>query len=189
MRRVSLGLVLVVGLLANPASAGFISASAVVSSTLDADGTNFDYTITLKNSSTSTDGIGTFWFSWVPGKDFMANSPLSETTPAGWAAQVTHGGATDGYAIQWVAGSAASDVPIGGSLTFGFKSPETPAQLAGMSALFPTFPERTATVYNAAPFSADSQQLVVASSVPEPSSLLLSLIGGGTLLAYKRRNR
>jgi hypothetical protein len=187
-RMISLGVVLASGLLATSASAGFIDGSAVISSTPDADGVHFDYSITLTNSSTSTDPIGTFWFSWVPGLDFMTNRPISETTPAGWVANITGGGATDGFAIQWVAGSAAADIPIGGSLTFGFVSSETPAQLAGNSQFHPGNPELTAFLYNAAPFSADSEKIVV-SAVPEPSTMALSLVGGLGLLASRRLRR
>jgi hypothetical protein len=187
-RVISLGVVLAAGMLTTAASAGVIDASAVWSSKLDTDGVHFDYTIVLTNSSASTDPIGTFWFSWVPGKDFMTNSPLSETTPSGWTANITHGGATDGFAIQWVAGSAAADVAIGSSLTFGFVSSETPAQLMGNSQFYPTFPEGTAFLYNAAPFSADSEQ-IVATPVPEPSTLALSLVGGLGLLATRRFRR
>jgi hypothetical protein len=187
-RMISLGVILASGLLATSASAGFIDGSAVISSKLDADGVHFDYTITLTNSSTSTDPIGTFWFSWVPGQDFMTNHPISETTPNGWGALVTNGGSTDGFAIQWVAASAAADIAPGSSLTFGFVSSETPAQLAGNSQFHPSFPELTAFLYNAAPFSADSEQITV-SAVPEPSTMALSLIGGLGLLATRRLRR
>jgi hypothetical protein len=182
------GVILATGMLATTASAGIIDGSAVISSKLDNDGVHFDYTILLTNSSASTDPIGTFWFSWVPGKDFMATSPLSESTPSGWTANVTHGGATDGFAIQWVAGTGAA-LGIGNSLTFGFVSSETPAQLAGNSPLFPTFPEGTSFFYNGAPFSADSEQIVAASAVPEPSTMALSFVGGLGLLAARRFRR
>ena len=46
-----------------------ITASALISG--KADGSDFDYTITLSNSASSTDPIGTFWFAWVPGDDFI----------------------------------------------------------------------------------------------------------------------
>jgi hypothetical protein len=39
-----------------------ITASAVISA--QPDGANFDYTITLTNSSASTSGVGTFWYAW-----------------------------------------------------------------------------------------------------------------------------
>jgi hypothetical protein len=59
-----------------------ITASAVISST--PTGANFNYNITLTNSASSTSPIGTFWFAWVPGKDFLGTSPISETAPTGW---------------------------------------------------------------------------------------------------------
>ena len=40
-----------------------IAASGVISST--PAGSNFDYTIDLSNSSSSTASIGTFWYSWT----------------------------------------------------------------------------------------------------------------------------
>ena len=81
-----------------------INASATVSSA--ANGSDFNYTLTLNNSSTSNSGIGTFWYSWTPaGQDFLATSPISVTPPAGWTDTITHGGASDGYAIQFVASS------------------------------------------------------------------------------------
>jgi hypothetical protein len=147
---VPLVMILGLGFFTAPSSAGIISVSGALTSMLDADNANYDTSITLSNSNVSTDGVGTFWLSWVPqgGKDFMANNPISETTPSGWTAKVTHGGATDGYAIQWVANSAANDLAPDSSLVFQFKSAETPAQLAGNSAAFPTFPEGTSFVYS-----------------------------------------
>ena len=44
-----------------------ITASGVISST--PDGSNYNYTIQLTNSSTSTEGIGVFWYAWAePGQ-------------------------------------------------------------------------------------------------------------------------
>jgi hypothetical protein len=184
----ALGLGLALGLGARSASAGVINASATWTSALDGDGVNFDYTITLKNLSTSTDPIGTFWFSWTPGQDYMANSPLSESTPAGWAALVTHGGANDGYAIQWVAQSTPADLAPGSSLTFGFKSPESPAQLAGNSPFFAHPPEGTAFLYSGPPFTGDSARIVAtpAAAVPEPSTVVLGIVAGLAAFGYKQ---
>jgi hypothetical protein len=180
-----LGIVLATGLWASPASAGLINATATYTDSALAGG-QFAYTITLTDNSSSTDPIGTFWFAWTPGKDFMTNNPISEITPTGWVANITHGGATDGYAIQWVASSNL--LTPGTSLTFGFTSLETPTQLAGFSQFFPTIKEATATLYNAAPFSADSETIVATqfSSVPEPSSLMLTLVGGLGVILHKR---
>ncbi len=174
-----LGIVLSTGIMASSASAGYV-VSATQTSVLDANGVDFDYTITLTNASSSTLNLGTFWFAWVPGKDFMSNSPLTETNPNGWTSKITHGSATDGYAIQWVASNSSFVIVPGSSLSFGFESAETPTQLAGSSAAFPTFPEGTSFVYSGAPFSDAGDQFVVAplSSVPEPSSMILTLLGG-----------
>ena len=158
-------------LISRSASAGVIVASASWTDVKDADGVNHDYTITLHNSAASTDVIGTFWFSWVPGADFMANSPISENTPAGWVATVTHvpNIPTNGFAIQWVA-NTGSELTIGDSLTFGFKSAETPAELAGTPPLIllngQTFAEGVTVVYNGAPFSADSLTIVATQGRP-----------------------
>jgi hypothetical protein len=182
-RNVFLMIALATGLSATPAFSAGIDASAVVMS--KPDGPNFDYSITLTNSSSSTDPIGTFWFGWVPGKDFLPTNPFDITAPSGWAEIITHGGATDGYAIQYVAG-AGSALAAGSSLTgFGFTSADTPAQLLGNSPFYPTFPVTTAFVYNGAPFSSVSEQFVASvSSVPEPSSLILGLCGVVTLVGY-----
>jgi hypothetical protein len=184
-RIVFLVIVLVAGLSATPAFASGIDASAVLTST--PDGTNFDYSITLTNSSSSTDPIGTFWFAWVPGKDFLPTNPSDITTPTGWTEQVTHGGTTDGYAIMFVAG-AGSSLAAGSSLSgFGFKSADTPSELAGNSPFYSTFPATTSFVYNGAPFSAVSEQFVVSvSSVPEPSSLILGIFGVVVSFGYIR---
>ena len=56
--------------------------SGVISST--PDGSDFQYTIALTNSSASDDSIGTFWFASVPGQDYLATNPISVTPPAGW---------------------------------------------------------------------------------------------------------
>jgi hypothetical protein len=191
-RMISAGIVFAFGFMAGPAAAGVIQASATWTSVLDADGLNHDYTIKLVNSAASTDPIGTFWFSWVPGADFMANNPISLTTPANWVGVVTHfpNVPTNGYAIQWVA-NTGSELGINNSLTFGFKSAETPAQLAGTSPILlngASFPEGISVVYNGKPFSADSQTFVATpASVPEPSTLALLLVGGLALVGWKRR--
>jgi PEP-CTERM motif len=189
-RFIPLGIVFAIGFMSRPASAGIIQATGTWSAVLDADHVNFDYTIKLTNTSASTDVVGTFWFSWVPGADFMVNNPISETTPAGWVANITHvpNIPTNGFAIQWVA-NAGSEIPIGSSLTFGFKSAETPTQLAGISPITlngSSFPEGVSVLYNGKPFSADSQTIVVA-AVPEPSTLALMLVAGLAVVGYKRR--
>jgi hypothetical protein len=154
------------------------------------NGSDFNYTLKLTNSSSSTDNLGTFWFAWEPGEDFLATKPISETTPSGWKATVTHFGASDGYAIQWVAGSGSSLAP-GKSLIFGFESADTPAQIGGVSVIDSGNHVTTSFAYQGAPFSGDSDLFVLTrqSSVPEPSSLTLWLVAVLVGLAYAGRRR
>src|SRR6516165_10241611 len=126
-RNIGLWLVLAAGLVCRSASAGTLNPSGTWTST--PSGGDYSYTITLTNSSSSTDNLGTFWFGWVPGENLLATSPISEVTPSGWTPTITHIGAGDGYAIQWVAGAGASLAP-GSSLTFGFTSAVTPAEIS-----------------------------------------------------------
>jgi hypothetical protein len=196
MKRIlSVVIALSTGLLATPVFAGEISASATISSV--PDGANFDYTINLTNTSTgaSADPIATFWFSWVPGADFMNTAPISVTNPAGWMDVVTHGGATDGFAIQFDSTTAANDLAPGASASFSFVSATTPAQLAGNSPFHSTSPELDSFVYSQGPLAGDGFGAflvtpAVVSSVPEPSSLVLGLFGVVTSFSYMQfRNR
>ena len=195
MRRIMhLGIVLSVGMLASPAFAGPILDPTATVQSSDLGGGEFDYKITLTNSASSPAPIGTFWYSWVPGKDFLDKAPLSVTSPTGWTNMVTNEGSADGFAIQWVANPAnvpANVLAAGKSLTFEFTSTETPAQLMGNSPFFPPIPEGTSFVYSGAPFSDPGTEFVVtaASTVPEPSSLALALVGGLALIAHKRFGR
>jgi hypothetical protein len=194
MKRIlSVVIVLATGLLASPAFAGEISASGTISST--PDGPNFDYTINLTNTSSgsSADPIATFWFSWVPGANFMNTAPISVTTPNGWSDVVTHGGSSDGFAIQFDATSPANDLAPGGTASFSFVSATTPAELAGNSPFHSTSPELTSFAYSQGPLQGDSFGPFLVSevsSVPEPSSLVLGLFGVVTSFGYVRfKNR
>lgn len=162
------------GLLPSPAAAGLILVSGTMTAT--PDGPDFDYRITLTNSAASTDPIKTFWFGWMPGKDFLPESPVSATAPAGWTDAITHfpNVPTNGFAIQFV--TASAPLMPGDSLVFMFKSANSPSQLAGDSPFYPGTPAGTSFVYSGAPFQGDSAQFVV-STVPEPSSLAQGVVG------------
>ncbi len=164
--------VIAAGIFAAPVRGGVLDVSAVLSGT--PDGPNSDYTIALTNSASSTDSLETFWFSWVPGKDFMGQSPLSVTPPAGWTDIITNGGPTDGFAIQFKTSTAA--LAPGGTLDFSFISPETLAQIEGNSPFYGGVPELTAFVYQGQPFVGDFLQFQV-TAVPEPSSMILGALG------------
>lgn len=127
-----------------------------------------NYTLTLSNSNASTASIETFWFGWVPGADFMPVSPTNVGTPAGWTDQITHGGAGDGYAIQFVTSTAA--LAPGGSLTFTFTSTSSPATMAGDSPYYSTTPIGSSFVYSGPPESGASDQFVVETTTGSSSN-------------------
>ncbi len=173
-----------------PVRAGTLEASATTSAT--PDGSNWDYTVALTNLSSSTDSLQTFWYSWVPGRDFMPTSPLSVSSPAGWTDKITNGGSTDGFAIQFVTTSAP--LTPGSTLDFNFTSASTPAQIAGDSPFYPGTPVGTFFVYQGSPFVGDSFSSVASfvptvSSVPEPSSLTLAFAAGSVWLLSSRTRR
>jgi hypothetical protein len=119
----------------------------------------------------------------------MPNVPATINSPANWIFHVTGAGnETDGSAIQWVANSGFAETP-GQSLSgFSFDSATTPAQMAGLNQFYsnPRSPVTTAFIYSGAPFSDAGGELAVAAT-PEPSSILLTLLGGGLILGTLRR--
>ena len=165
-----------------------IMASATVSDS-QINPTTFQYDLTLNNLGTTT--IGTFWFGWVPGEDFMPTSPFNISTPAGWSDTVTNGGAADGFAIQFV--TTADLLAPGKSLAgFSFDSTTTPAQMAGLSPFYPTTPVETSFVYIATPLADPGFQFVASNAVqavPEPSTLGLAGVGLGLLFLVSWRRK
>jgi hypothetical protein len=166
-------------LLANPASAALLATATMTDSQISPG--EYQYDLTLNDVGTTT--IGTFWFSWVPGINFMPATPTNLTAPAGWTDSLTTG---PGTAIQWLAGSSL--LSSGSSLTgFSFESTATPAQLAGFAAPpNQTFPVTTSFVYSGAPFSGAGYQFVP-SVVPLPDTFGLLALGlaGGALFASR----
>ena len=135
------------------------SASATIAATQLSSG-EYQYTITLDDTGSTP--IGTFWFSWVPGEDFLDSSPSSITAPSGWTDSITNSGPNDGFAIKWTASSPSSDLEPGGSSTaFSFVSSESPSSLFGDSHFYPGTPQLTSFVYSGAPFSDAGSQFVV----------------------------
>ncbi len=164
----SLALLALAGL---PASASLIATATITPSQIDA--TDYHYDIVLNDTGTTT--VGTFWFAWKPGQDFMPVQPTNILSPANWTDLVTGGGPGDGFAIQWVA-SAGSELAAGASLPgFSFNSTATPAQIAGDSQFFDNPPVGTSFVYSLTPFSDPGFSFVaasnpLASSAPEPAT-------------------
>jgi hypothetical protein len=177
--------VVVTSLLAGAARADLVVSGLIAS---QANGPNFDYTIRLTNSGSSTSPVETFWYAWVPGKDFLTTSPVSVAVPAGWTETITHvpNTPTNGYAIQWVTSTAP--LAPGGSLDFKFTSADTPASVFGNSVYYPGTPVGTSFVYSGAPFQGLSSQFVV-TAVPEPSSLALFAAVALAACAYRGARR
>ena len=142
------------------------SASAqlsLVSTTGSGSSTVYHYSINV--TDTGTTNIGTFWFAWVPGEDFLPSVPSSESSPSGWGSALTGSrNQSDGTAIQWIATSNA--ITPGHSLSgFAFDSADSPSTLAGNSPSHPASPILTSFVYSAGPFSDAGSQFVVTEAV------------------------
>lgn len=166
-------------------AAGSALASETATATIQQTGTsgsNFDYTITVKD--TGSTAIGTFWYSWIPGENFMKSSPVSVTDPSNWTDNITFG---DGYAIQWLADSGAEIQP-GGSLTFSYESPDNFATTTGNSPYYsnPSVPTGTSFIYSGGPFSDGGFQFVVAA--PEPGSFALLTAASLIIMNWRRRD-
>jgi len=154
------------GSLAAPAAADQPTATATLADQSIGGGI-YQYDLTLNN--TGDTAIGTYWFAWVPGEDFLSTIPTAIVAPANWTDSITHAPfGPDGYAIQYVANGSGL-LAAGNSLTgFQFDSSMTPAQIAGNSIFFPTTPVTTSFVYSGGPFSDAGYQFTV--SFPVTSS-------------------
>src|SRR5271170_4968711 len=83
-----------------------IDATATFTDSLISPG-EYQYDFTLNNTGTTT--IDAFWFSWIPGDNFMPVSPTSIVSPAGWKDTITTGGPSHGFAVLWTTQAAADD--------------------------------------------------------------------------------
>ena len=176
----------IASLLATPAFAAGISANATYTSVANANTPGvYDYSLTLNNTGTTT--IGTFWFAWVPGGDFLNPVPSAASQPAGWVNRVLT--TAQGTSIQWTTTSAL--LGAGQSLSgFNFSSTETPTQLLGVvpSGTGAGDPITTSFVYIGAPLRDPGQQFAATAATPEPGSLVLLATGllGGAGTVYRR---
>lgn len=128
----------------------------------------YHYSITVND--TGTTNIGTFWFAWVPGADFLPTSPSAVSNPAGWTNTLTGtNNSTDGTAIEWVASSNA--ITPGHSLGgFDFTTTDSPAVLAGNAPTHPADKVLTSFIYSGAPFSDAGVQFDVAPAATTAAS-------------------
>jgi hypothetical protein len=173
-KSIYLTLVAVAGLAASTASsqAQPITASATISDTAVVGG--FDYTITLKN--TSTVSLNSWWYGWIQFQNDLPSNPSNAGNSLGWANTLS------ANSIMW---GAAGDTPLtpGSSATFTFFSTSTPAAIT-------TAPSGESVAYVG---SIDASQGVSGKSSgifspvlvasPEPSSIALLAFGSLGLLA------
>src|SRR5271166_3023131 len=105
------------------------TASATITAT-QLDPTHWHYSITLNDTGSTT--VGTFWFAWVPGQDYLATRPTGVHNPAGWTHVITGECPNDGFAIRWVARSPCAELAPGDTCSgFSFTSTDPPRAVFG----------------------------------------------------------
>jgi hypothetical protein len=173
---VRLALALAAGLGISAVSGHAQSASATISYT--AAGPNFDYTVTLFNSGSTS--LESFWYGWTDSGNNLPSNPSSAGNSAGWANDL------DGNSIMWEGGSGNALAP-NHSATFTFVSTSSPTAM--------TTPPAGASVAYVG--SIDFSQGVSGDStgafspvlvVPEPSSVAL-LVAGLGIMGFGFRSR
>jgi len=171
---------LLLSLCAGPgAFAQGITASGTLVGTPDATPGLYDYTLTLKDTGSTT--VGSLWYAWVPGTFYLPHTPNSVSPAANWNDSIV--GFGNGSSIQFTAGSAANDLTPGQSVSFGFVSQDSPATLQGN---FNGGPTGTSVAYANNSLGGSSFTFVV-QSVPEPSTWLLMAGGGLGWLGLRRK--
>ena len=136
-------------------------------------GGNYDYTITLNNTSDSV-AIGSFWYAWIPGAFYLPSDPTSVSAPPGWTASIVLN------SIQYSADSGTSLAP-GASINFHYVATFDPSQLtepAGYSYVYSGGIEEDPGAF------LDVQTVA---PVPEPSTFGLLALGSLGLLAGRRK--
>ncbi len=169
--------------IAGSALAQTTSAAATINLVSQGSGV-YNYDIDLQNTGTTT--LKTFWFSWIPGFNFMPDSPTNISAPTSWTDIITGSGS---YAIQFT--TSGGGLAGGSSLDgFDFTSVDSPTTLMGnFNAGGTEVPILTSFVYTGAPLQGSSDEFVVQfASAPEPGSwLAFGGLGLVTLAARRRR--
>lgn len=168
-------------LLASTTVFGQLGGSATVTPTAGPGAGVWTYAVAVNNTGTTP--IGTLWFAWIPGQNYLFSTPTSISSPAGWTASTVGSGSN--VSVRWTASNTTTDINSGNSLGgFSFISTMSPAQMAGNSPNF-NVPVTTSFFYSGAAFS-DAGFRFVATVVPSPSAAVVGLFG---LAGVARRRR
>ena len=111
----------------------------------------------LQITNTGSTNIGTLWFAWIPGQDYLMNIPTNFGAPAGWAEKLVSHDFNQGYGIQWQGSALAPGQTLDG---FTFESADSLSYMAGNSPFDSGVPVTTSFVYEMGPFQGGSDQFV-----------------------------
>lgn len=166
-----------------------IGASAYIT-VLGESGSIWSYDIHLQD--TGGTNLGTLWYGWNPGKNFLPDKPTSISAPTGWSlAGVTNGGTGDGFGIRWNA-TTSGEVTPGSTLDgFTFSSVDSPTVLDGNTTASDYAGQNQLVgdsfVYAGAAFSSASDNITI-QTVPEPNNyIVLGFVSLVTLGLLKRK--
>jgi hypothetical protein len=171
------------GLAASTVSSQAQGAMATISDMAAGDGV-FDYTITLKNTGTTS--LDSFWYAWTLNGNNLSTAITTSGSSLGWIDTALEGNTS----ISWEGNSGAA-LAVGQSATFTFDSTETPSAIT-------TSPSGESVVYVSAtgpntfgqnsPGSASPVFSPTLVPAPEPSSMGLAA-AGALVLAVARKLR
>jgi hypothetical protein len=178
------GIIGIATCLATARAQNVIHPESTISGVPAADG--YAYTLTLENAPTSTQAIEMFWFAWLPGEgNFLPSAPTAVQAPSGWTALVTNDSSMDGFGIQFQTSVAA--LAPGASLSFGFKSTDSPNSLMQNSPYYNGIPALSSVVYSGHLFG--TRVTFLPTFAPEPPAWALGAAGAGMMLIMGRRRR
>ncbi len=171
--RILFGLMLVAGTATSVHAQGQIA-----SGTISGSGSGpYTYNLSFSDAADSLSPVGSVWYAWIPGFEYLPGLPTSAAAPAGWTATIS------GDSIQFTANSPANDITAGFSLSgFSYHAAFSPAQLAAAANSGLSY------AYSGGLFSDAGYEFTVQpATVPEPSTLALLICGATGLCVVGRR--